>query len=134
MTMGVMRLGESGRVDQGRTHGNVWIDIDNPPQVQSLLPFRAAFEAAGLDTIITARDYGRTVEMLQATGARPHVFGKRIGRGKTRKGAAALQRAREQVRFFSTLGRPDVLLAASRSAAVAAWRMGIPSYLIGDYE
>jgi predicted glycosyltransferase len=132
--MGVMRLAEGTRVDGGRTEGLVWIDVDNPPQVQYLLPFRAAFEAAGLDTVITARDYGRTVEMLQAAGARPHVFGKRVGRGKVRKGAAALQRAREQVRFFSTLSRPDVLLAASRSAAVAAWRMGIPGYLIGDYE
>jgi uncharacterized protein len=134
MTMGVMRLGEGSRVDGGRTDGQVWIDIDNPPQVQYLLPFRAAFAAAGLDTVVTARDYGRTVEMLQAAGARPHVFGKRVGRGKVRKGAAAFRRAHEQVRFFAALRAPDVLLAASRSAAVAAWRMGIPGYLIGDYE
>jgi uncharacterized protein len=134
MSMGATRLSESGRIDAIRTLGRVWIDVDNPPQVQYLLPFRAAFEAAGLDTIVTARDYGRTVEMLQAAGARPHVFGKRIGRGTLRKGAAAVIRAHEQVRFFAQLGRPDVLLAASRSAAVAAWRMAIPGYLIGDYE
>lgn len=134
MTMGVTRLGEGGRVGVSETVGFVWIDIDNPPQVQYLLPFCRAIEAAGLDTVITARDYGRTVEMLRAAGARPHVFGKRVGRGTLRKGAAAVLRAREQIRFFAALGRPDVLLAASRSAAVAAWRMGIPGYLIGDYE
>jgi uncharacterized protein len=132
--MGVARLGEDGRVDLNRADGRIWIDIDNPPQVQYLLPFRDAFEAAGLDTVVTARDYGRTVEMLQAAGARPQVFGKRVGRGKVRKGAAAVLRAHEQIRFFGELGRPDALLAASRSAAVAAWRMGIPGYLIGDYE
>jgi uncharacterized protein len=136
MLMGVMglRQGGPGRLDRLETDGRVWIDIDNPPQVQYLLPFRAAFEAAGLDTVVTARDYGRTVEMLQAAGARPEVFGKRVGRGKVRKGAAAFLRAHEQMRFFAERGRPDVLLAASRSSAVAAWRMGIPGYLIGDYE
>jgi predicted glycosyltransferase len=134
MTMGVTRLDQGGRVGRIRADGCVWIDIDNPPQVQYLLPFRAAFEAAGLDTVVTARDYGRTVEMLRAAGARPHVFGKRVGRGRLRKGAAALHRAHEQTRFFAEFGHPDVLLAASRSAAVAARRMGIPGYLIGDYE
>jgi len=134
MTMGVTRLAEGGRAGRPAADGCVWIDIDNPPQVQYLLPFCAAFEAAGLDTVVTARDYGRTVEMLQAAGARPQVFGKRVGRGTLRKGAAAVLRAREQTRFFAALGRPDVLLAASRSAAVAAWRMGVPGYLIGDYE
>ncbi len=117
-----------------RRRRRVWIDVDNPPQVQYLLPFRAAFEAAGLETIITARDYGQTVEMLGAARVDAHVVGKRVGRGRLRKGAAAVMRARGQMRFFARVGRPDVLLAASRSAAVAAWWMGIPSFVIGDYE
>src|ERR1700761_6451019 len=104
MTMGVMRLAEGDRVDRGQANGQVWIDIDNPPQVQYLLPFCAAFEAAGLATVVTARDYGRTVEMLQAAGARPEVFGKRVGRGTLRKGAAAVLRAHEQTRFFAARG------------------------------
>jgi uncharacterized protein len=112
----------------------VWIDVDNPPQVQYLVPFRAAFEAAGFATTMTARDYGRTVEMLHAAGERAYVIGERVGRGKLRKGAAAFLRAREQVRLFARLGRPDISLAASRAAALAAWRMRIPTYLIGDYE
>jgi uncharacterized protein len=134
MHMGAMRFVDGGRVDQGRTRERIWIDIENPPQVQYLLPFRAWFEAAGLETVITARAYGRTVEMLQAAGARPYVFGERVGRGKLRKGAAAVLRAHEQVRFFTRFGRPAALLAASRSAALAAWRMSIPRYLICDYE
>ena len=134
MSMGVTRLEQVDRVQSIRTRPLVWIDIDNPPQVQYLLPFRGAFDAAGVDTVVTARDYGRTVEMLRAAGAHPHVFGKRVGRGKLRKGAAAIRRAREQMRFFGRAGRPDVLVAASRSSAVAAWRMDVPAYLIGDYE
>src|SRR5512135_130214 len=111
-----------------------WIDIDNPPQVQYLLPFRAAFDSAGFETTLTARDYGRTVEMLHDAGEHPYVIGGRVGRGKLRKGAAAFLGARELVRIFSKIGRPDVSLSASRAASVAAWRMGVPSFLIGDYE
>jgi uncharacterized protein len=113
---------------------SVWIDIDNPPQVQYLLPFRAAFGTRGAETVITARDYGNTVEMLARAGVQPWVFGERVGRGKLRKGAAAIRRARDHRHLFDRIGRPDVLVAASRAAAAAAWRMGIQSFLIGDYE
>jgi uncharacterized protein len=134
MSVSVKRPGNVDRIDADRARVRVWIDIDNPPQVQYLLPFRAAFEAAGVETVITARDYGRTVEMLAGAGAHAHVLGTHVGRSKLRKGAAVLVRAHKQVRLFGRLGRPDVLLAASRSAAIAAWRMGIPSFIVGDYE
>jgi predicted glycosyltransferase len=112
----------------------VWLDIDNPPQVQYLLPFRDAFEAAGARTVITARDYESTVALLERAGVEPRVFGRRVGKGKLRKAGALVARARDFVRFFEEDGRPDVLLAASRPSAVAARWMGIPSFLIGDYE
>jgi predicted glycosyltransferase len=112
----------------------VWIDIDNPPQVQYLLPFRAAFETAGVRTVITARDYGATVRMLRAAGVEAEVFGARVGSGRLRKVAGLLARARELGAFFARAGAPDVLLAASRASAVAARRLGIPSFIVGDYE
>jgi hypothetical protein len=112
----------------------VWIDIENPPQVQYLLPLRAAFAARGSDTVITARDYGHTVEMLGRAGVVPWCFGKRVGRSTVRKCAATVRRTRELEGLFDRVGRPDVLVAASRAAPLAAWRMGIPSFLIIDYE
>jgi hypothetical protein len=112
----------------------VWIDIDNPPQVQYLLPFRDAFAAAGAETVITARDYGSTVSMLAAAGVEAEVFGALVGRGRARKVAGLVRRARDLGRFFARTGRPDVLLAASRASAVAARRLRIPSFIVGDYE
>jgi predicted glycosyltransferase len=112
----------------------IWIDIENPPQVQYLLPFCEAFEAKGGKTVITARDYGSTVEMLERVGTKAQVFGSPVGRGKLRKVAAGGLRALELQRFIARTGRADAVLAASRPAAVAAWRLGIPSYVIGDYE
>jgi predicted glycosyltransferase len=134
MGMSALRSAPAVTIEAQGSGSRVWIDIDNPPQVQYLLPFDAAFRRAGMATVITARDYGRTVEMLDAAGADAHVFGERVGRGKLRKGIAALRRAHELTGLFDRMGRPDALLGASRASALAAWRMGIPGFLIGDYE
>jgi len=112
----------------------VWIDIENPPQVQYLLPFRGAFERLGIETVLTARDYGSTVEMLRGAGVEAEVFGARVGTRKLHKATAAWTRARELSRFFAGAGRPGAVLAASRASAIAARTMRIPSFLIGDYE
>jgi predicted glycosyltransferase len=112
----------------------VWIDVDNPPQVQYLVPFKQAFEDTGAEVVITARDYGSTLALLERAGVEAHVFGTRVGRGKLRKVAGLVGRAREFGRLFDRIGKPNALLCASRPAAVAARRMGVPSFVIGDYE
>jgi predicted glycosyltransferase len=112
----------------------VWIDIENPPQVQYLLPFRRAFEDRGAETVITTRDYGSTLEMLARAGVDAPAFGVRGSAGKLQKVAAAGVRARKLSRFFAQTGKPDAVLSASRASAMAARLMGIPSFLIGDYE
>src|SRR4051812_50190418 len=45
------------------------IDIDNPPQVQCLLPLKAAFDRAGARAVVTARDYGVPLQLRGARGA-----------------------------------------------------------------
>jgi predicted glycosyltransferase len=112
----------------------IWIDIENPPQVQYLLPLRRAFERDGAEVVITARDYESTVQMLQRAGVTPAVFGTRVGRSKVRKAMAVASRTRNLLRFFKRQGAPDAVVTASRAAPLVAWRLGIPSFLIGDYE
>jgi predicted glycosyltransferase len=72
--------------------------------------------------------------MLQRSGVEFAGFGARVGRGRVRKVAHLVSRARDLRRVFADTGAPDVLVAASRSAAVAARRLEIPSFIIGDYE
>ena len=43
----------------------IWIDVDNPPQVQYLLPFADAFRERGAGVVVTARAYGNAVELLE---------------------------------------------------------------------
>lgn len=112
----------------------VWLDIDNPPQVQYLYPFRAAFEARGFEVVVTARDYGNALELLRQHTDDFHPVGRAFGRSKLSKATGTLRRARQLSALFRRIGRPDVLLAASRPAALVARRYGIPSFIVGDYE
>jgi uncharacterized protein len=112
----------------------VWIDIDNPPQVQYLSPFERAFAELGAGVVVTARDYGDALELLRARGVQHHVLGRRFARSRTKKAVGSLLRARALLALFARVGRPDVLLCASRSSAVAARLLGIPSFVVADYE
>jgi predicted glycosyltransferase len=112
----------------------VWIDVDNPPQVQYLVPFVAAFESRGIELLLTARDYGETCDLLRARGVSAHVVGHRFGRGRLRKGLGSLSRASALAAYVARCGRPGALLCASRSSALAAASLRIPSFVIADYE
>ncbi|MGI8480214.1 MAG: DUF354 domain-containing protein [Gaiellaceae bacterium] len=113
---------------------HVWIDIDNPPQVQYLVPFVEAFRRRGASVVLTARDYGNALELLELRGASFRAVGREFGRSKIAKVAGVVSRARELTLLFRQARRPDVLLCASRSSALAARWIGIPSFVIGDYE
>jgi uncharacterized protein len=112
----------------------VWIDIENPPQVQYLLPFKGAFEAAGAEVAVTARDYDMTYALLEQRGVEFGRIGARAGAGNRRKVAAALGRARALRAAFGRRPRPVALLSAGRGAVLAARSLGIPTFVFGDYE
>lgn len=111
-----------------------WIDVDNPPQVQYLVPFADAFRRAGADVVLTARDYGETLELLRARGVDARPVGRRFGSSKARKVVGTLARAGTLATGLAAAGRPDVLLCASRSSALAAASLRIPSFVLADYE
>jgi uncharacterized protein len=112
----------------------IWIDIDNPPQVQYLVPFVEAFRTAGAEVVVTARDYGETLELLAARGLDPHVVGRRFGASPRQKALGSLTRARRLASRVGRGGRPHALLCASRSSALAAAALRVRSYVLADYE
>jgi uncharacterized protein len=112
----------------------VWIDVDNPPQVQYLVPFADSFRAAGADVVLTARDYGETLELLRGRRVDACTVGRRFGRSAVRKRLGTLLRAGGLATRLLLGGRPDLLLCASRSGAIAAAVLRIPSFVLADYE
>ena len=111
-----------------------WIDIENPPQVQYLSPFKAAFEAAGHEVVVTARNQGITLDLLRERGIHPRVVGSASGGSRARKIANLGVRATRLSALFRGRRRPDFVVASSRPSDLAAWGLRIPSFQFTDYE
>jgi predicted glycosyltransferase len=111
----------------------VWIDIDNPPQVQYLLPFRDAFEQLGHEVMLTARDYGITVGLLEEAGVKFRMFGTQFGASRASTG---LGLARRSLAMLPSVARwkPGLLVSSSRSSALVAATLRLPAFIMCDYE
>jgi predicted glycosyltransferase len=111
----------------------IWLDVENPPQVQYLTPLAGAFQEAGAEVVVTARDYGATYALLEARGIAFHRVGTSYGKAKWRKATGLMRRTAALVRFFARR-RPDAVVHAGRAPAVAAWLLRVPSFGVRDYE
>jgi uncharacterized protein len=112
----------------------VWLDIENEPQVQYLLPVAEACSRAGSRVLVTVRDYGAAFEQIERRGVDYHPIGKAYGSGRYAKVRGLVARTRELTDFLKREGPPDRLVSASRAGVLAARRLGTRSYVISDYE
>ena len=113
--------------------GSVWIDIENPPQVQYLVPFAQAFVRRGRPVLVTARDTGITLELLRARAVSHVAVGGYPPATRLRKLGAVAQRAAALRRLIGRR-RPVAVVCSSRPAAIAARSAGIPCFVLSDYE
>ena len=119
--------------DDAAVDVRIWIDIENPPQVQYLLPFARRYRHLGNQVGITAQRYGITHELLTQEGVEFTSVGRRPGARRLQKilgvaiRTAALHRTQRA-------RRPAALLCAGRSSVLAARSLGIPAFALGDYE
>jgi uncharacterized protein len=111
----------------------IWLDIENPPQVQYLTPLADAFREAGAEVVLTARDYGSTYQLLEGRGVGFHRVGASYGKAKWRKATGVVGRTLALARFFARR-RPDAVVHAGRASALAAWLLRVPSFGLLDYE
>ncbi len=111
----------------------IWIDIDNPPQVQYLLPFKEEFEYRGFNVVVTARDYGITQELLNNQKIPFKLIGKASNGKKVDKIVNNLSRSFNLYRQV-VKKKPLALLTGARASALTAYLMHIPSFAIADYE
>ena len=111
----------------------IWLDIDNPPQVQYLLPFKFLFEERGFEVIVTARDYGITKDLLNERNIKYYSFSKEFGKARIRKIFGVVLRALRLIIFLRQM-KISFVISSSRSSAIAAKLMHIPCYIICDYE
>jgi predicted glycosyltransferase len=108
--------------------------MDNPPQTRYLLPLARAFEEQGCPVILTARDYGDTFAILRRDDVPFVPVGGESGPRRLRKVAGVLYRSEQLLKGLRATQKPDLLLSGSRSAVLAARRLGVPSFVVMDYE
>jgi predicted glycosyltransferase len=111
-----------------------WIDIENPPQVQYLTPLRRAFQEAGVDVVVTARDMGATLALLRLDDIPFAAVGSGYGPRTVEKLAGVAVRTTRLLVHFAGSRRPDLLVCAGRAALLAARVLRRPAFSIWDYE
>jgi predicted glycosyltransferase len=111
-----------------------WVDVDNPPQVQYLVPLAEALRRAGAEVVVTARDDGITFQLLRERDVEFQPVGRSFGKGMRRKAVGLARRTGALVSAFRRGPRPLALVSSSRSSALAARLLGIPSFVVCDYE
>ena len=113
---------------------HAWIDIENPPQAQYLVPLARALERLGATVFVTARDYGMTFDLLRSQEVDFEPVGRHFGASQRAKVVGTLRRVRHLRRLLRERPRPQAVLSVSRSASLAARTLGIPSFALCDYE
>lgn len=112
----------------------IWIDFINTPQVSFFVPFIREFQRNGHEVLLTCRDSGNTVDLLQQNGLEYHIVGDKVESGGLRKSLSFIGRLFKLNAFIKQY-RPDV--AASQSSfyqPVIAKLRGIPCLYTNDNE
>ena len=114
--------------------GAVWFDFENTPHVLFLEPLLRSVQAAGWNTVATAKPQSQTLELANARGLSFDAVGEGNVKGRVQKVFFGLSRAAKLAAWAIQRGRPRLLVSSSRSACVAARWLGIPAVGLLDYE
>ena len=116
-----------------RSH-KVWIDLTNSPHVLFFRPILRRLSDAGVETVVTARDFAQTLGLLERYGIPHTVIGRHGGASVTGKGLGLLRRSGALVRFGRGQGITQAVSHGSNDLAIAARMLRLHSTVLHDYE
>ena len=112
------------------------IDIDNAPHVVLFRPIIDRLKKDGFEVIVTARDYGNTIDLLKLYNIEFIKVGGYGGKSKVKKVMNLLHRVYQLVSFVKK-NELNIRLSinhGSRTHCIASKLMGIKTISMGDYE
>ncbi len=112
----------------------IWIDLENTPHALFFPPLIRKLEEDGDEVVLTARDCGQTLGLLDLTGLPYRRVGAQAAGPAPIKAASVVVRA---VRLATMMRSKHIDLAvshSSRSHVLAARMLGIPVVTLLDYE
>jgi predicted glycosyltransferase len=112
----------------------IWIDIDNAPHVHIMAPIIEELKKNGHNILITARDYGQTIELLKMKNISHKLIGRHPGGNFTLKILFLIFRM-FYLFWWAIDKKIDLALShGSRSLVLPARFLGIPVITMYDYE
>jgi hypothetical protein len=117
-----------------RHQRKVWIDLTNSPHVLFFRPIIRRLDEAGVETVVTARDFAQTVGLLERFGIPHTVIGRHGGASVRGKALGIVRRSGAMVRFGRGRGISQAVSHGSNDLAVAARVLRLHSTVIHDYE
>jgi len=112
----------------------VWIDLTNSPHVLFFRPIIRRLDEAGVEAVVTARDFAQTLGLLERFGIAHTVIGRHGGASVRGKALGIVRRSGAMVRFGRGRGISQAVSHGSNDLAVAARMLRIHSTVIHDYE
>ncbi len=113
---------------------SIWIDLDNAPHVPLFAPLIREFQRQGHRTLVTARDYGYTRDLMDQKGIPYDLVGRHPGKKRFLKVVGLLARVAALVRW-SRGKKIDVAVShGSRALVLACAILRIPCVTMYDYE
>lgn len=115
---------------------NIWIDISNSPHVLFFEPIIPELKKRGHNVYLTARNFCNTIDLLEAKGLKAEYIGKGFEFSKIHPFNELFWRVRvyKLIQYASSKNFDIAVSHLSSSQAVAARRLGIPTFVTIDYE
>ncbi len=112
----------------------VWIDVTNSPHVVFFRPILRRLEDAGVQPIVTARDFAQTIGLLELYRIPYTVVGRHGGGGLLGKGWAFARRSFALIKFGRHKRMRQAVSHGSNDLSVAARMLGVHNTVLHDYE
>jgi predicted glycosyltransferase len=112
----------------------VWIDLTNSPHVLFFRPILKRLDEAGVEAVVTARDFAQTLGLLDRYGIPHTVIGRHGGASVVGKSLGLAKRSTALIRFGHGRGLTQAVSHGSNDLAIAARVLRLHSTVLHDYE
>jgi len=112
----------------------VWFDLANSPHVLFFRPIIQKLKEAGVESIITTRDFAQTVPLADSFNLRHKLIGRHAGKNRLAKALNFFRRAWALAKYIRKF---DIDVAVSHNSydqALACWILRKPLLTLMDYE
>lgn len=112
----------------------VWFDIKNSPEVLFFRPVLRRMAEAGVETVVTSRDFAQTIGLLDLHAIEHTTVGRHGGASLRGKAANLPRRSIALARFARAKGIHQAVSIGSNDLSVACRLLRVHNTVIQDYE